>query len=144
MAFQEFGMKILSDLIVGEIGPSTGFARGMIAVEAGDYLLGTPVFRAKSVNPLDPYAPVKAAADIDVGNEYAVVFGNHYCQEGNFTAEDVTAALPANAVAIVGGPVVLKEYFIKKTSELDGDDLASLKVALRAQGIKVEETPILD
>lgn len=144
MAFKEVGIKLLSDLIVGEVGPTTGFARDSIAVAAGDYKLGTPVFRVKSEDPLAAYAPVTEAANLAVGNEYAIVFGNHYGQQGDFTAVAATAALPVNAVAIVGGPAVLKEYFIKSVSELADDDFASLKVLLRAQGIKVEDTPIVE
>lgn len=136
----------LSDLIVADYDPSTGFTHDNINVTpAGEITLGTVVFRAKSANPAAAYAVLSADTDVVATNEFAVVFGDHYAFNPAFTPVAIAAG-KYNAIAVRRGPVSLKEHLIKAIVQdaggaaLSDAEFASLKELLKLQGIVVLDT----
>ena len=136
----------LSDLVVHEIDPSVGYSRRDINVTAGtEVKIGTVVFRAKSADLTAPYAPVSAVEDLVDTNEFAVVYGDHFSFNPDFTTRAIAAG-QYNAVGFVGtaGGLQLKEYYIKERVVTDAGltegNFETLKGLLEAQGIQVLKT----
>lgn len=139
----------LSDLIVTDYDPSTGYTHDDINVTppAGGVAvtLGTVVFRAKDVDPEAPYAVLSASTDVVATNEFAVVFGDHYAFNPSFVPNAITAG-KFNAIAVRRGPSALKEHYLKKITQdvngaaLTNAEFASLKELLKLQGIVVLDT----
>lgn len=139
---------LVSDFIVNET-ELPGYARESINVTppaAGAALkAGTVVFRTKGTNPAGAYAPIAAAADIALTNEYAIVMGNHYSFNPSFVPNAIQAN-EFNAVAIKRGPIIMKEYYIKKIATdvagaaLTAAEFETLKEVLKVQGIVLEIT----
>lgn len=142
--------KQLSDLVVNEVDPKVGYARECInitAPAAGKAVrFGEVVFRAKSADPVAPYAVVTKAGDLALTNEYAVVLGDHYGIADEFIPTAAGNAVTGNAVAFVRGLLQLKEYYIKQVAQdaeganLSDDDFAKLKGLLSKQDMIVEVT----
>lgn len=139
----------LSDLIVTDYDPSTGYTHDNINVTppagGAPVTLGTVVFRAKSANPEAAYAVLSADTDVVATNEFAVVFGDHYAFNPSFVPKTIAAG-KFNAIAVRRGPVSLKEYHLKKITQdvagaaLTDAEFASLKELLKLQGIVVLDT----
>ena len=140
--------KQMSDLVVSEVNPSLGYARETINVTAGATVpFGQVVFRAKSADPLAPYAVITAAANVAIANEFAVVFGDNYSVQDGFVPNAVsTNATIGNAVAFVRGSVILKEHYIKAIAmdatgaNLTAAKFGELKELLAKQGVIVEDS----
>lgn len=147
MTFTAFKDLKLSDLVVHENDPSVGVSRRGIIVQSASgtetVKFGQLVFRAKatttSSDTLAVYEQVTKAADLDVANEFAIVFGDNYGMKDKFEVTDSEADI--NAVAIVGGGVVVKEaailYGITTPSAANK---RAAKQLLEDQGIIVEQT----
>ena len=139
----------LSDLIVTDYDPSTGYTHDDINVTppaaSAPLTLGTVVFRAKSIDPEAPYAVLSASTDVVATNEFAVVFGDHYAFNPSFVPKAIAAG-KFNAIAVRRGPITLKEYHLKKITQdvggaaLTNAQFASLKELLKLQGIVVLDT----
>lgn len=141
--------KRLSDLIVHEIDPSVGYSRRSINVTppADPVQMGQVVFRAKDSDLEAPYAVLSDAAQLVDTNEFAVVFGDHFGFNPEFTPRAVAAG-SFNAVAIVGNgnAIQLKEYYVKQIAQ-DADGAAltdaqfeTLRGLLEATGIQLLKT----
>lgn len=130
----------LSDLIVDE-KIQGGFTRECINVTpAGVLKIGTVVFRAKSLDPVAPYAVVSVVGDLVATNEFAIVFGDGYGFNPSFTPAAIVAGR-TNAVSIRRGPVQVKEYFIDQVhAALTAPQKVTLKELLKGQGILVAPT----
>lgn len=138
-----------SDLIVDEpVGTQpTLFTRDDINITppaaSAPVLFGTVVFRAKSSDKTAPWAVVSAAGDLALTNEFAVVLGDNYAFRGTFVPKAIAAGF-YNGVAVVRGPIQLKDYFLKKIhSGLSAANFALLVGALAKQGIVVVPTQVL-
>ena len=141
MPFTAMIRTALSDLVVHEQDPSVGYARRWIVVQSTDPLeMGTVVFRTKNASVTAPYAPVTAAGDLALTNEYAVVFGDKYgCKETwNVGAADTDI----NSVAFVKGDVILKDKLLIETTgfAFGSAQYLQLKQLLENQGIIIEQT----
>lgn len=143
--------KQMSDLVVSEVNPSLGYARETINVTppaaSAPIKFGQVVFRAKSADPLAPYAVITAAANVAIANEFAVVFGDNYSVQDGFVPNAVsTNATIGNAVAFVRGSVILKEHYIKEIAmdatgaNLTAAKFGELKELLAKQGVIVEDS----
>lgn len=131
----------LSDLLFHEANsPYVGYDRAdltdaTVTVAGTDVLtLGTPVFRAKGAVAGAKWAPVKAAADLAITNEYALVIA-----DGLGEQLDVSGAGDHNVTLLVRGPVMVKDAQVRKAATAVGladkgyqDNLFHL---LKAQGI---------
>lgn len=136
----------LSDLIFHEANsPYVGYDRAdltgaTVTVAGTDVLtLGTPVFRAKGAVAGAKWAPVKAAADLAITNEYALVIA-----DGLGEQLDVSGAGDHNVTLLVRGPVMVKDAKVKVSAAAVGltvaADQANLIHLLKAQGIIAEIT----
>jgi len=135
----------LSDLIVHEstFGQSVGYSRDSINITppaaSAPVLLGTVVFRAKSLDRTAPWTVLASAASIVDTNEFAVVLGDNYNFKRSFIPNAIVSG-EYNAVAMRRA-CILKEYFIKQVhSNLNTTQFELLKGALLAAGILVETT----
>lgn len=143
MPFVQISRKVLSDLVYHEMEPAVGYARKTVVVQHdGDLEMGTVAFRAKTTNLNAPYAPVTAAADLSLDNEYVVLFGDHYgCKESWTATDDATAV---NSVGFNGdaGGVFLKDlYIIETTGFARGSaEYNQLKQVLANQNMILETT----
>ena len=140
MPFTSINTVALSDLVYHEIDPAVGYARKDIVVQAEDPLkMGVVVFRTKSANDLAPYTPIESASDLALTNEFAIVFGDNYGCKAEWVVEDDAAAV--NSVAIVGGPVFVKDALvIANNPTLNAAGMAALRQVLQNQGIVLEKT----
>lgn len=138
-------LRKLSDLIFHEANsPYVGYDRAdlknaTVTVAGADVLtLGTPVFRAKAaVNAA--WAPVKAAANLSIDNEYALVIA-----DGLGEQLDVSGAGDHDVTLLVRGPVMVKDAKVKSSAAAVGltvsADQLSLIHLLKGQGILAEIT----
>lgn len=140
--------KRFSDLVVHETDPSVGYnRRGINVTSAGAVQLGQVVFRAISSDLEAPYAVLSAAGQLVDTNEFAIVFGDHFGFNPEFTPRAIEAG-SYNAVAIVGdgNAIQLKEYYVKQVAQdAEGADLTdaqfeTLRGLLEAQGIQLLKT----
>lgn len=134
---------ILSDLVVNELEPCVGWARKVVPVDIDDeteVAQGTVVFRARGIDPTVPFAPITAAANLAITNEYAVLFGDHYNAKPTFLVTQ------GEAVSFFNQGVILKEKALKDiyvdvdTPILTEAQFEGLKLLLERQGIRVEHT----
>lgn len=148
MPFTSFNRTRLSDLVQNELAPSVGFSRQDINVTpAGKVKMGAVVFRAKDAANTDetPYTMLTDAADLVATNEFAIVFGNEYSCQGEYTPRAIEAG-QFNSVAFVGknGALILKERlvedYVTKDAGLTQDNFETLRELLKAQGIILETT----
>lgn len=133
-----------SDLVFHELDPCVGYARESVNVTppaaSAPVLIGTVVFRAKSLDPSAAYAVLTSAASIVATNEFAVIYGDQYSFNPSFVPNAVNAG-EFNAVGFVRGPLQIKEYFVKQRhSGLNATQFETLRQALKAQGIIMEKT----
>lgn len=138
-----------SDLVVNEYEPSIGYCRESINVTppaaSAPVLLGTVVFRAKSLDPAAPYAPITGPLDLVDTNEFAVIIGNNYSFQPSYVPNAIQAN-EFNSVAYKRGPLILKEYYVKAIAQdatganLSDAEFITLKELLKNQGIVVELT----
>lgn len=141
--------KRLSDLVFHEIDPASGYARECINVTppAGNapVLMGTVVFRAKSLDSRAAYAVLSASSQLVATNEFAVVFGDGYGFNPSFVPFAVQTTT-FNAVSFKRGMIQLKEYYIKQIAQDDaGANLTdaqfeTLRELLKLQDVIVETT----
>lgn len=140
--------KRFSDLVVHETDPSVGYNRRDINVTpAGAVKLGQVVFRAISSDLEAPYAVLSAAAQLVATNEFAIVFGDHFSFNPEFTPRAIEAG-SYNAVAIVGNgnAIQLKEFYVKQVAQdaegaaLTDAQFETLRGLLEAQGIQLLKT----
>ncbi len=104
---------------------------------AGEIPFGTVVFRAKGLTKSAAWAAVDDAADVVVGNEFGVVYGDQYGFKVNFTPKAI-AANKYNAIVIKRGPAMLKEFYLKKVHGTQlGTTFDKLKQLLADQGLVV-------
>ena len=142
MAFVNFTVNELSDLVVHEQDPSVGYARRTIVVQASDTVpvkFGQLVFRAKNASANAPYAPVTADTALVATNEFAVAFGDEYGCKKDWIAG--AAATAVNTVAFVKGDVILKDSAILSgvAGMVRGDaNYLKMKQLLENQGIIIE------
>ena len=146
MAKFNLTQRRLSDLIVHEAdSPFVGYTRAdgtdaVVTVAGSDVLtLGTPVFRAKGAVADTKWAPVKAAANVDATNEYALVIA-----DGLGEQNDVSGAGDHKVTLLVRGNVVVKKATVEAAAAAVGltlaADQANLVHLLKAQGIVAETT----
>lgn len=133
----------LSDLIFDEY-IQAGYTREVINVTppaaSAPVTIGTVVFRAKSLDPADPYVVIADNTALVDTNEFAVVFGDGYGFNPSFVPNAVEAGR-TNAVSIQRGPIQLKDYYIKQVhSTLTAAEIITLKELLKNQGVIVEVT----
>lgn len=135
----------LSDLLLHERdgGQAVGFSRDSINVTppaaSAPVLMGTVVFRTKTIDNSAAWTVLAAAGSIVDTNEFAVVFGDHYAFRRTFVPNAIVAG-EFNALAFTRS-VQLKDYFIKQVhSNLTSTQWELLRGALRKQGILVQET----
>ena len=146
MAFQKVEIHALSNLVLHEVDPASGYSRRVIEIADNDkeIPMGTVVFRSKGASVDTPYS-VATNADIHTGGvledvELAVVFGDALKCRGTFTT-----AISGNtkAVAFVRGAVQLKDHLIMEALEIadrESDDYKALKHLLELQGVIIEKT----
>lgn len=104
---------------------------------AGVIPFGTVVFRAKGLAKAAAWAAVDDAADVVVGNEFGVVYGDQYGFKVGFTPKAI-AAKKYNAIVIKRGPALLKEFHLKQVHGTQlGADFDKLKQLLADQGLVV-------
>ena len=150
MPFTVLEQTKLSDLVQNELDPSVGYARQALNVTPdGVVKMGTVVFRAKANTNTagTAYAALSASTDVVAANEFAVVYGDHYSAQSEFTPRAIAAG-KFNAVGFVGknGALILKEQLIKKVAQdaaganLTDEQFEVLREALKAQGIILEQT----
>ena len=148
MPFTSFNRTRLSDLVQNELAPSVGFSRQDINVTpAGKVKMGTVVFRAKDAANTDetPYAMLTDASALADTNEFAIVFGNEYSCQDEYTPRAIEEG-QFNSVAFVGknGALILKERLVQEyvidTASLTQDNFETLRELLKAQGIILETT----
>lgn len=139
--------KRLSDLIVHENDPSVGYNRRDINITPAPVQLGQVVFRAISSDLTAPYAVLSAASQLVATNEFAIVIGDEFSFNPEFTPRAIATG-QFNAVAIVGNgnAIQLKEYYVKQVAqEEDGAELTdaqfeTLRGLLEAAGIQLLKT----
>lgn len=133
----------LSDLVVNELEPCVGWARKVVPVdidEETEVAQGTVVFRARGIDPTVPFAPITAAANLAITNEYAVLFGD------NYNAKPTFFITQGEAVSFFNQGVILKEKALKDIYVNGEDEILTeaqfegLKLLLERQGIRVEHT----
>lgn len=139
----------LSDLVFHEVDPGSGYARECINVTppaaSAPVLLGTVVFRVKSLDSRAPYAVLSAASQLVSTNEFAVVFGDGYGFNPSFVPFAVAAG-SFNAVSFKRGMIQLKEYFLKQVTQnpagaaLTDAQFETLRELLKLQDVIVETT----
>jgi hypothetical protein len=112
MAFTElkFG-KYASDLIIDHPSFHFGNEDSNITPEATPFPLGTIVHRPKDSLQTVAWTAVKADADVDAANEYAVVYGDHNSFKYDFTPKAIKAKL-WNSIVVRKG--AFKEFYIKE------------------------------
>lgn len=135
----------LSDLLLHERdgGQSVGFSRDVINVTppaaSAPILMGTVVFRTKTIDKAAPWTVLTAATSIVDTNEFAVVFGDRYAFQRSFVPFAIVAN-EFNSLAFTRS-VQLKDYFIKQVhSNLTSAQFELLRGALSKNGILVQET----
>ena len=139
--------KRLSDLIVHETDPSVGYNRRDINITPAPVQLGQVVFRAISSDLTAPYAVLSAAGQLVDTNEFAIVIGDEFSFNPNFTPRAIEAG-QFNAVGIVGNgnAIQLKEYYVKQVAQdAEGANLTdaqfeTLRGLLEAAGIQLLKT----
>lgn len=137
----------LSDLIVHEQDPSVGANRRDINITPADVKLGQVVFRTKSSDLTAPYAVLSAAGQLVDTNEFAIVLGDHYSFNADYTPRAIASG-QWNAVAIVGNgnAIQLKEYLVKQIAQdesganLSDAEFELLRGLLEAAGIQMLKT----
>ena len=139
--------KRLSDLIVHEADPSVGYNRRDINITPAPVQLGQVVFRAVGSDLTAPYAVLDGAAALVDTNEFAIVIGDEFSFNPEFTPRAI-AADQFNAVAIVGNgnAIQLKEYYVKQVAQdaegaaLTDAEFETLRGLLEAAGIQLLKT----
>lgn len=139
--------KRLSDLIVHEIDPSVGYNRRDINITPAEVSLGQVVYREATSDLTAPYTVLDGAAALVDTNEFAIVLGDHFSFNPEFTPRAIEEG-QWNAVVIVGNgnAIQLKEYYVKQTAQdADGADLSdaefeTLRGLLEAAGIQLLKT----
>lgn len=116
----------------------------LTATVAGDAGALTPVI-SQGVASNQTYAVIADATALVNTNEFAIVMGNHYSFNPSFVPNAVVDG-EFNAVAIKRGPIIMKEYHIKKIATdvagaaLSAAEFETLKEVLKVQGIVLEIT----
>jgi len=144
---QEPFNKRFSDLVVHEIDPSVGYSRRDLNITPAPVQLGQVVFRTITSDLTAPYAVLSDANQLVATNEFAVVYGDEFSFNPEFTPRAIASG-QYNGVGFVGtaGGLQLKEYYIKQVAQdEDGADLSdaefeTLKGLLEAQGIQILKT----
>lgn len=139
--------KRLSDLVVHEIDPSVGYNRRDINITPAPVQLGQVVYRAVSSDLTAPYAVLDGAAALVDTNEFAIVIGDEFSFNPEFTPRDIADG-QYNAVAIVGNgnAIQLKEYYVKQAAQdedgaaLTDEQFETLRGLLEAAGIQLLKT----
>lgn len=99
--------------------------------------LGTIVYRAKGGAKATAWTVLDDDTDVVATNDYAVVYGDHYGWKPDFAPKAIAAG-KYNAIVIARGPVMLKEYYIKKVYKtVLTTKYETLKGLLAAQGLVV-------
>lgn len=105
---------------------------------AGVIPFGTVVFRAKGLVKTAAWTAVDDAADVVVGNEFALVYGDQFGFKVGFTPKAI-AANKYNAIVVKRGPALVKEFYLKKVhgTQLGATTFDKLKQLLADQGLVV-------
>lgn len=132
-------LPLPSDLIIVHENLDYNFDNANIT-PAGNIPFGTVVYRAKgAASQAVAWTVVDDAADVVVGNDFAVVYGDHYGYKAGFTPKTI-AAKKYNSVVISRGPGQLKEFYLKQVHGTQlGATFDKLKMLLADQGL-----PVLD
>lgn len=137
MAFQEFKFtKYASDLVIDHKDFHFSNDNANVTPKATAFPLGTVVARPKNSAPTVAWAEVTTAL-ADAGNEFAVLFGDHYGFKYDFIPKAITAG-KWNAVVITRG-AAFKEFYIKQNyaTALGAAPYALLKQLMANQGLLV-------
>lgn len=141
MPFIEINQPVLSDLVVHEADPKTGYARRVVNVNTTTAMpQGTIVFRAKNKDQTAPFAVLATpSTELIEDNEFAVVFGDKFSH--NVVVQPAPAGVTP-AVSFVRGEVQLKDAPLLKVNNItrDSAEHKAMLGLLENQGIIVLKT----
>lgn len=140
MAFTELKEgKYASDLVIAHKDFHFSNDNANITPLSTALPLGTVVTRVKDSAPTVAWKVVAVAADVDVANEYAVVFGDHYAFKYDFIPKAIAAG-KWNAI-VVRRDAAFKEFYIKQNlkTALGATPYALLIQLMANQGLLVLE-----